>query len=44
MGIQLIIDECEHDWEPTFQYGDTYRCAKCGKEINMTEDEDEEDQ
>lgn len=30
---------CSHDWTPTFQGGDTYRCKKCGKEIDMTEDE-----
>lgn len=32
---------CDHDYEPTFQGGDTYQCGKCGKEIDMTEDEDD---
>lgn len=31
---------CEHDYEATFQGGDTYKCSKCGKEIDMTEDDD----
>ena len=31
---------CTHSWIPTFQGGDTYRCKKCGKEIDMTEDEE----
>ncbi len=35
-------DRCLHDWEPTFQGGDTYKCKKCGQEIDMTEDEDTE--
>lgn len=29
---------CDHDFVPTFQGGDTYKCSKCGKEIDMTED------
>lgn len=33
-------NNCFHDWIPTFQGGDTYRCIKCGKEIDMTEDEE----
>jgi DNA-directed RNA polymerase subunit RPC12/RpoP len=28
---------CDHDWVPTFEGGDTYRCRKCGKKIDMTE-------
>ena len=31
-------ENCKHQYEPTFQEGDTYRCSKCGKEIDMTED------
>jgi len=30
----------EHDFIPTFQGGDTYKCSRCGKEIDMTEDEE----
>jgi hypothetical protein len=29
-----------HDWVPTFEGGDTYRCLKCGKFVDMTEDDD----
>lgn len=29
---------CNHDFEPTFQGGDTYKCRLCDKEIDMTED------
>jgi len=29
---------CHHDYKPTFQGGDAYKCSKCGKEIEMTED------
>jgi len=32
---------CFHVWVPTFQGGDTYCCKKCGKEIDMTEDDSE---
>ena len=32
-------EDCDHDYEPTFQGGDTYRCSKCGKQIDMTEDD-----
>ena len=32
-------EDCNHDYEPTLQGGDTYRCRLCGKEIDMTEDE-----
>ena len=32
-------EDCDHDYEPTFQGGDTYKCNKCGKDIDMTEDE-----
>lgn len=30
-------EDCDHDYEATFQGGDTYTCSKCGKEIDMTE-------
>ena len=30
---------CDHDYTASFQGGDTYRCRKCGKEIDITEDE-----
>ena len=29
---------CNHKFLPTFKGGDTYKCSKCGKEIDMTED------
>jgi rubrerythrin len=37
---ELIQAACLHAWTPTFQGGDTYRCKKCGKEIDMTEDDE----
>jgi len=37
---ELTQATCLHDWVPTFQGGDTYRCKKCGKEIDMTEDDE----
>jgi tRNA(Ile2) C34 agmatinyltransferase TiaS len=40
-GIRHLNEpNCFHDWVPTFQGRDTYRCKKCGKEIDMTEDDD----
>lgn len=33
---------CNHEYEPTFQNGDTYKCAKCGDEIDITEDDVED--
>ena len=33
--------DCEHDYKPIFQGGDTFqcsKCSKCSKEIDMTED------
>lgn len=30
---------CQHDFRPTFQGGDTYECRLCGKEVDMTEDD-----
>jgi hypothetical protein len=35
-------EDCDHDYVPTFQGGDTYKCSKCGHEIDMTEDDDYE--
>ena len=32
---------CDHDWVPTFENGDTYACCKCGKRIDITEDDTE---
>jgi len=32
-------EDCDHDYEPTFQGGDTYKCSKCGKEIDITEND-----
>lgn len=29
---------CDHRYYPTFQGGDTYKCEKCGNEIDITED------
>ena len=29
---------CDHDYQPSFNGGDTYKCTKCNKEIDMTED------
>ena len=38
-GVRGFMSEsCDHNFEPTFQGGDTYQCTKCGKEIDMTED------
>lgn len=33
---------CQHDYTATFLGGDTYRCRKCRKEIDMTEDDTNE--
>lgn len=34
----MDLNPCDHDYVPTFQGGDTYKCSKCGHEIDMTED------